>query len=184
MKDRSMKNPNGKHPNTQQPPRDYAVGYGKPPLFARFRKGVSGNPRGRPRGMTDAGAKALALKELYRLVTVREGDKVMRLPVIQAVLRSQLALAVKGHSPAQRAVIAAAHALEQDVALEAAAAREKAAAAKPTSYLDAARRVAFLLRLAYDEMGQPTMPGTIQDAIEGLLRHDPSAAREVSKGEA
>ena len=28
---------------------DYAVGYGKPPLHTRFRKGRSGNPRGRPR---------------------------------------------------------------------------------------------------------------------------------------
>lgn len=27
----------------------YAVGYGKPPLHTRFRKGQSGNPQGRPR---------------------------------------------------------------------------------------------------------------------------------------
>ncbi|MGE0257325.1 MAG: DUF5681 domain-containing protein [Alphaproteobacteria bacterium] len=31
----------------------YAVGYGKPPPHTRFRKGVSGNPRGRPRRKTD-----------------------------------------------------------------------------------------------------------------------------------
>jgi len=33
-------------------PRDgnYETGYGKPPRHARFRKGQSGNPRGRPRG--------------------------------------------------------------------------------------------------------------------------------------
>jgi hypothetical protein len=31
-------------------PRDYAVGYGKPPRRSRFTKGHSGNPRGRPRG--------------------------------------------------------------------------------------------------------------------------------------
>src|SRR5712671_6110837 len=31
-------------------PCDYEVGYGKPPRHTRFKKGQSGNPRGRPNG--------------------------------------------------------------------------------------------------------------------------------------
>jgi len=34
----------------RDPARDYDVGYGKPPLHSRFKKGFSGNPRGRPSG--------------------------------------------------------------------------------------------------------------------------------------
>jgi hypothetical protein len=32
------------------PPRNYSVGYGRPPEASRFRKGHSGNPQGRPKG--------------------------------------------------------------------------------------------------------------------------------------
>lgn len=38
----------GTHMDDQ--PRDYAVGYGKPPAETQFQKGRSGNPGGRPRG--------------------------------------------------------------------------------------------------------------------------------------
>jgi hypothetical protein len=34
----------------RETPRDYEVGYGKPPRHTRFQKGRSGNPTGRPRG--------------------------------------------------------------------------------------------------------------------------------------
>src|SRR5215467_13340135 len=38
-------------PMTDDDPRDYKIGYKKPPLHTRFKKGQSGNPRGRPRGV-------------------------------------------------------------------------------------------------------------------------------------
>ena len=41
--------------------RDYKVGYKKPPLHSRFKKGQSGNPRGRPRGAKNFSSVLLSL---------------------------------------------------------------------------------------------------------------------------
>jgi len=157
---------NGDMPKTPEShkPAAYAVGYGKPPLHTRFRKGVSGNPHGGSRAQMAARTKALALKEAFRPVTVREGDKVMRIPAVQAVLRSQVALAVKGNGPAQRAMIAAAQALEQERAIEAAEHAKAAAERQATNYIDAARRVTFLMTQAFEQMGVPR-PEKLDDAI-------------------
>jgi hypothetical protein len=125
------------------PAGEHKVGYGKPPIHTRFRKGTSGNPGGRPRGMTAGRANALALQEAYRRVTVREGDKVLTLPAIQAVLRSQVALAAKGNGPAQRALFAMVRAIERELAAQATA--STAAPADKLSDLEAARRIAFVL---------------------------------------
>ena len=151
----------------------YAVGYGKPPAHARFRKGVSGNPGGRPRGMAPVPATALALREAYRPIPVREGGKVTTLPAIQAVLRSQVALAIKGNGPAQRAMIAVVQAIEQALAAEAAARAEAAAEAPAMSDLEVARRIAFVLSMGAREKGEP-QPDNLRDAIAGLLDHDPA----------
>jgi len=161
-------------------PYSYAVGYGKPPPGKGFPKGVSGNPRGRPRRTAEVQAEALALKEAYRLVTVREGGKVMRLPVIQAVMRSQLALAVKGHSPAQRAVLATVQAMEQQRALEAAAREQAKAAKKPADYAESVRRIFFLMMLAFEEIGVEP-PERLDDALK-LFAGDPAEMRKLAKG--
>ena len=132
----------------ESPADEHKVGYGKPPVHTRFRKGKSGNPGGRPRGMTAGRATALALQEAYRLVNVREGDNVITLPAIQVILRSQIALAAKGNGPAQRSVIEAVQANEREIEAQVAA-KDKAEAKKPKmSELEIARRIAFVLELA------------------------------------
>jgi hypothetical protein len=142
--------------------RPYEVGYGKPPAGTQFKKGVSGNPRGGSRNVKLRRARGLAIREAYRLITVREGDKTMRLPAIQAVMRSQVALAAKGNGPAQRALIAAIHALEAEMSVEFDAV-QKAEAAKPKYTIhDAARRVALLLQLAKSTPEEPR-PGDLED---------------------
>jgi ribosomal protein S20 len=142
----------------REKPAPYQVGYGKPPLHTRFQKGKSGNPSGRPRRAATERAKALALKEAYRAVTLTQGDNVESVPAIQAVLRSQFVLAVKGNAQAQRAFLAAVQAIElENVEAAARAAQEageraaKEAAKGPFNYTEAARRVSLLLRLAKDE---------------------------------
>jgi hypothetical protein len=135
------------HQRRTPSPGDHEVGYGRPPSHTRFRKGASGNPGGRPRGMTARRAWALALKEAYRPITVREGDKTFTLPAIQDVLRSQVALAAKGSGPAQRAIIERVQAIERELAAQAAA-KDKAEANKPPmSDLEIVRRLAFVLEL-------------------------------------
>lgn len=131
------------------PTEDCEIGYGKPPVHSQFKKGRSGNPGGRPRGITPGRAKALALKEAYRMVRVREGDSVVSLPAIQAILRGQIALAAKGNGPAQRAVIEAVQAIEQELAGHAAAAKGEES---KLSDLELARRIAFALELGNREL--------------------------------
>ena len=122
----------------------YKIGYRRPPVHSRFQKGRSGNPGGRPRRMTAVRANTLALKEAYRIVTVREGDKVMRMTALQAVLRSQISLAAKGNGPAQRAMLETVRTIEWEIAQ---VHKEKANETPPLTHLEVARRIAFALTL-------------------------------------
>jgi hypothetical protein len=127
----------------------YAVGYGKPPVHTRFRKGQSGNRRGRPVKMPVRRAKALALAEAYRGVAVVENGMAVPLTALQAIMRRQVALALEGHGPAQRAVIEAVMGIEEEEAM--AAQKHDAGKAKPHGQDDhagAIDRIAVLLRLA------------------------------------
>jgi hypothetical protein len=166
----------------------YEVGYGKPPVHGQFRKGQSGNPGGRKPQPPEAAAaaegaeraKALVLQEAYRAITVEDGDATVALPAIQAILRSQIALATKGNGPAQRAVIAAVRGIEQEQAAAAAAAAMKKAAEGPLNYTEAARRISFLLRLAEEEQKQvaatAAAEGEAADADGSTADRRPTAA--------
>jgi hypothetical protein len=66
--------------NTDAPERagDYAVGYRKPPLHTRFKKGQSGNPRGRPSGAMNL--TRLLLEALKQRVAISDDGKCRKIP--------------------------------------------------------------------------------------------------------
>jgi hypothetical protein len=60
-----------------------AVGYGKPPSASRFRKGQSGNPRGRPKNRSrEIPYDAI----LGQMVTIREEGRERRVTAAEAFL--------------------------------------------------------------------------------------------------
>jgi hypothetical protein len=90
---------------------EYEVGYRKPPLHSRFKRGQSGNPSGRPKGRknrpkvgpsNEEPLKEIILKEAYREITVTESNRQVSMPMMQAIVRSQAVNAARGNLRAQR----------------------------------------------------------------------------------
>lgn len=85
----------------------YEIGYGKPPIASRFVKGKSGNPRGRPRKspskpLVDRSTRDRFLSVTERSVTIREGDNLQKVPLVEAIMRAESVAALKGNTHAQR----------------------------------------------------------------------------------
>ena len=77
------------------------VGYGKPPRHTRFKKGQSGNPKGRPKAKS---FKAYLEEELDRWITIREGGAERRVTKQHALVIRALNDAVGGRPGAPQLV--------------------------------------------------------------------------------
>jgi uncharacterized protein DUF5681 len=74
----------------------YEVGYGRPPLHTRFKPGLSGNPKGRPKVSRGRNFKEEIQQEYLRKIAVHDGVKTRRVAVIVALFRKLLNDALKG----------------------------------------------------------------------------------------
>jgi Family of unknown function (DUF5681) len=63
----------------------YEVGYGKPPRHTRFKKGQSGNPRGRPKGSKNL--TTLLTEALNEPVLVAENGGRRKITMRQAIIK-------------------------------------------------------------------------------------------------
>ena len=80
-----------------------AVGYGKPPVETRFKKGRSGNPKGRPKGCRNAAT--LFHQVVGEKVRVTESGRTRVITKFEAMLRQLMAKALSGDHRAMREVL-------------------------------------------------------------------------------
>jgi Family of unknown function (DUF5681) len=83
---------------------EYGVGYGKPPESSQFKRGKSGNPKGRPKGSLKLGSDLAA--ELNEQITVREGGRARRVSKQRALIKSLMVKALQGDIRANAAILA------------------------------------------------------------------------------
>lgn len=83
--------------------RDYEVGYGKPPKEHQFKKGQSGNRRGRPKGRKNV---ATFVNEILTTpTTISLNGKKQEIPAFAGAILAQLQKALAGDSRAASKII-------------------------------------------------------------------------------
>jgi hypothetical protein len=96
-----MKSTNQSEKN--RPKGDYDVGYCKPPVAHRFKHGNKANPKGRRSGSQNR--KIVIQDVMLEAVTVREGDQIKQMSVLEAVIKKTLSKALAGDSKAALTII-------------------------------------------------------------------------------
>jgi hypothetical protein len=88
---------------------DYEVGFGRPPKATQFKKGVSGNKKGRPKGTKNIAT--LFHQEMHQRVAITENGERRSITKVEAALKQLINRAATGEPKAIHAVISIAREL-------------------------------------------------------------------------
>ena len=94
----------GSTPGTEpREPMDYVVGHGNPPMITRFKSGLSGNPKGRPKGSKNH--KTIVRTIMNEMHAVTEDGRRQRRSALELMLLALRNLAAAGNVRAFRAFV-------------------------------------------------------------------------------
>jgi hypothetical protein len=94
----------------------YAVGYGKPPKANQFSKGVSGNPKGRPKGSHNLAT--IVLRESRQLVTSKGPKGERKITKLEATVMQLSNKSAQGDVRASRELFALVQRAEEAMAAQ------------------------------------------------------------------
>jgi hypothetical protein len=89
---------------------DYRVGYGRPPRHAQFKKGQSGNPKGRPRGAKNVAT--ILEQALEERITITENGRRRSATKMEVIAKQLVNKAAQGHHGSIQFLIAYAEKLQ------------------------------------------------------------------------
>jgi hypothetical protein len=86
--------------SNDETPNDYEVGYGKPPKNTQFQKGVSGNPKGRPKNSLNFDDELI--RESNSLMAINENGRRKRISKHKVAVKQLMKQAMTGRTQALR----------------------------------------------------------------------------------
>ena len=97
--------------------REYEVGYRRPPKRTQFKKGQSGNPKGRPKGAR--GLDTMIIEELKAKIIVSENGRSKKLKKAEAIVKQVVNKALTGDHKAISQVLIVSQRHEEKLAAKA-----------------------------------------------------------------
>ena len=95
-------------PGDKKDESEYEVGYGKPPKNTRFKKGQSGNPKGRPKYKSEfecqRDMRAIFMRAAMTSISTKVKGRQTRMPALEAMYLKLFARAIEGDGPSMRFV--------------------------------------------------------------------------------